>query len=31
MATVGYDDNIKIKNSHPTVIETTGALLVKNS
>jgi C1A family cysteine protease len=31
MAVVGYDDNIKIKNTDPTGIETTGAFLVKNS
>jgi C1A family cysteine protease len=31
MATVGYDDNIKIKNTDPTGIETTGAFLIKNS
>ncbi len=31
MAAVGYDDNIKIKNTDPTGIETTGAFLVKNS
>lgn len=31
MAVVGYDDTIKIRNTDPTGIETTGALLVKNS
>jgi C1A family cysteine protease len=31
MAAVGYDDNIKIKNTDLTGIETTGAILVKNS
>jgi C1A family cysteine protease len=31
MAAVGYDDNIKIKNTDSTGIETTGALLVRNS
>ncbi len=28
---VGYDDNIKIKNSNPGAKETTGALLIRNS
>jgi C1A family cysteine protease len=31
MAAVGYDDKIKIKNTGGTGIETTGAILVKNS
>lgn len=31
MAAVGYDDTIKIKNTDPTGIETTGALLIRNS
>lgn len=31
MAAVGYDDRIKIKNTDPTGIETTGAILIKNS
>jgi len=28
---VGYDDNLKIKNTNPGGIETTGALLIRNS
>lgn len=28
---VGYDDNMKIKNTNPGGIETTGALLIRNS
>lgn len=28
---VGYDDNIKIKNTFPNATETTGALLIRNS
>ncbi len=28
---VGYDDNMKIKNSNPGAVETTGALLIRNS
>jgi C1A family cysteine protease len=28
---VGYDDNLKIKNSSPTGVETTGAFLIRNS
>lgn len=28
---VGYDDNMKIKNANPGGIETTGALLIRNS
>ena len=28
---VGYDDNIKIKNANPGGMETTGALLIRNS
>lgn len=28
---VGYDDNIKIKNTNPGAAETTGALLIRNS
>jgi len=28
---VGYDDNLKIKNTNPGGVETTGALLFKNS
>lgn len=31
MAAVGYDDNLKIKNTDETGIETTGAFLVRNS
>jgi len=31
MAAVGYDDSLKIKNTDPRGIETTGAFLVKNS
>jgi C1A family cysteine protease len=31
MAAVGYNDNIKIKNTDSTGIETSGALLVRNS
>ncbi|MBN3880135.1 MULTISPECIES: C1 family peptidase [unclassified Nostoc] len=31
MATVGYDDSIKIQNTDPTGIETTGAFLIQNS
>ncbi len=29
--TVGYDDNMKIKNTNPGGVETTGALLIRNS
>jgi len=28
---VGYDDNMKIKNTNPGAVETTGALLIRNS
>jgi C1A family cysteine protease len=28
---VGYDDNIKIKNTNPGAVETTGAILIRNS
>lgn len=28
---VGYDDNMKIKNTNPEAVETTGALLIRNS
>ena len=28
---VGYDDNVKIKNTNPGAVETTGALLIRNS
>ena len=28
---VGYDDNLKIKNTNPGAVETTGALLIRNS
>lgn len=28
---VGYDDNLKIKNTTPGAVETTGALLIRNS
>jgi len=28
---VGYDDNMKIKNTNPNAVETTGALLIRNS
>jgi C1A family cysteine protease len=28
---VGYDDNMKIKNTSPGAVETTGALLIRNS
>ncbi len=28
---VGYDDNFKIKNTNPGAVETTGALLIRNS
>ena len=28
---VGYDDSMKIKNSNPGAVETTGALLIRNS
>ncbi len=28
---VGYDDNMKIKNANPGAVETTGALLIRNS
>ena len=28
---VGYDDNMKIKNTNPSAVETTGALLIRNS
>ena len=31
MAAVGYDDNMKIKNSDSAGLETTGALLIRNS
>ncbi|MEI2582514.1 C1 family peptidase [Scytonema sp. PRP1] len=31
IAAVGYDDNIKIKNTDATGVETTGAILIKNS
>lgn len=31
MAVVGYDDTVKIINTDPTGVETTGALLVRNS
>jgi C1A family cysteine protease len=31
VAAVGYDDKITIKNTDPTGIETTGAILIKNS
>lgn len=31
MVAVGYDDNIKIKNNDPSGIETTGAILIRNS
>lgn len=31
MVAVGYDDDIKIKNTDPTGIETTGAILIRNS
>jgi len=31
MAAVGYDDNLKIKNTDPTGTETTGAILIRNS
>lgn len=31
MPAVGYDDRIKIKNADPTGIETTGAIVIKNS
>jgi C1A family cysteine protease len=31
VAAVGYDDTLVIKNTDPTGIETTGALLIKNS
>jgi C1A family cysteine protease len=28
---VGYDDSMKIKNANPGAVETTGALLIRNS
>jgi len=31
IAAVGYDDNMKIKNINPGAVETTGALLIRNS
>ena len=31
IAVAGYDDNLKIKSTDPGAIETTGALLIKNS
>jgi len=31
IAAVGYDDNIKIKNTNPKATETQGALLIRNS
>lgn len=31
VAAVGYDDNMKIKNTNPGAVETTGALLIRNS
>jgi C1A family cysteine protease len=31
IALVGYDDNMKIKNANPGGIETTGALIIRNS
>jgi C1A family cysteine protease len=31
IAIVGYDDNLKIKNSNPGGVETTGGLIIRNS
>jgi C1A family cysteine protease len=31
MVAVGYDDGMKIKNASPNAVETTGALLIRNS